>query len=64
MAKTPENETRGRPALPENERRRNFLRVRLSDDELAKIQAAAASKGESVSDYARGVLTRSAARSR
>lgn len=48
----------GRPPLPEDEQRRQVLRVRLTDAELEALEAAAADAGEALSAYARRVLVR------
>ena len=61
MTKT--DPTRPRGGQPKGElARTETIRVRFTAAERKAIEAAAAVRGESLSDYARGVLTRSAAR--
>ena len=50
---------RGRPKGPEELRRKNVLRIRLTDDERKQLDAAA---GDSTSTWARDVLLRAAKR--
>ena len=44
---------RGRPALKAADRRDNYLRVRLTEDEIKTLEKDAGKAGESISDYAR-----------
>ena len=50
---------RGRPKGPDELRRNNVLRIRLTDDERRQLDAAA---GDSTSTWARDVLLRAAKR--
>ena len=50
---------RGRPKGPDELRRKNVLRIRLTDDERKQLDAAA---GDSTSTWARDVLLRAAKR--
>lgn len=53
---------RGRPPIPESERRGNYPTVPLSDGELAEIQAAAERSGSMLATWMRDVLLRAARR--
>ena len=46
----------GRPKLPDDERKENVLRIRLSDGERQAIDAVAASQDQETSTWARDVL--------
>ena len=43
----------GRPKKPESEVRKNFLRIRLTDDERGELDRAAQSQDEETSTWAR-----------
>lgn len=47
------NLKRGRPPLPEEDRKRNSIRVRLTDSELDKVKTGAVANKTTVSDYIR-----------
>jgi hypothetical protein len=51
--------TRGRPRIPDSEKRKPAFVMRLTNDELATIRQAA---GENVEGWARAVLLRAAKR--
>lgn len=51
---------RGRPTKRPGVRMDQILKLRIADDTLASIRAAAAKSGESVSDWVRRVLIRAA----
>jgi len=48
----------GRPPLPPEERRSSVLRVRLTADEMARVQAVAEARGVSVVELVRGWVGR------
>lgn len=47
---------KGRPPLPESERKSNSVRVRLTDAELEALKDEAVANGVTVSDYIREKL--------
>jgi uncharacterized protein (DUF1778 family) len=52
----PKPKKAGRPSLPKGHAKVGTLRVRVTPDELKKLNAAAKTKGQTVSDYIRGTL--------
>jgi uncharacterized protein (DUF1778 family) len=46
----------GRPVLPNEEAKREMLRIRVTSKELRKIVAAAQAKGQTVSQFIRSKL--------
>ena len=48
----------GRPKKPEGEGRTELLRVRLTPEDLRRLQQASQHAQESLSDYVRGALLR------
>lgn len=60
MKKTEKKRGRGRPKLPDAERRGRFFTIRVRDDEYAELEAAAGDQRPS--DWARDVLLRAARR--
>ena len=57
-----EKRGRGRPPIPESERRGNYPTVPLSDSELSEIQVAAERSGSMLATWMREVLLRAARR--
>ena len=55
---------RGRPALPEDQRRSSGFRVRLRHDEAELVRSVAADEGVSVAEYIRRAALEAAAKAR
>jgi len=54
---------RGRPPLPDGERKGFMLRIRMADDEHALLDQAAKGQGQETSTWARSVLVAKAKKS-
>lgn len=53
---TPKPKKAGRPLLPKGHAKGSYLRVRITPDELKKLNAAAKAKGQTVSEFIRDTL--------
>jgi uncharacterized protein (DUF1778 family) len=54
---TPKPKKAGRPSLPKGHAKVGTLRVRVTPDELKRLNAAAKAKGKTVSEFIRGMLS-------
>jgi len=54
---TPKPKKAGRPLLPKGHAKVGTLRVRVTSEELKKLNAAAKAKGQTASEFIRGTLS-------
>jgi len=56
MPKQPKPKKVGRPTLPKGEAKRRVIGLRLTEDDIKRLSAAAKAKQQSVSEFVRGML--------
>jgi uncharacterized protein (DUF1778 family) len=54
---TPKPKKAGRPALPKGHAKASYIRVRVTAEELKRLNVTAKAKGQTVSEFIRGTLS-------